>query len=165
MREKKATIVVTGVSGNLGSRLLPHLSEFRVIGLDMHAPAADSPEFARFEQMDLGEESACIRLVEIIREHDVRAIVHLAFVIDPLRTGVLDSNRMWQINVAGTARVMEAIAEVNRQGGHVEKFIFPSSVSAYGPDTAPLVTEDYALGAQSLPYAIHKQQADEVVRL
>ena len=61
--------------------------------------------------------------------------MHLAFVIDPVRTGVLDVERMWQINVAGTARVMEAIAEVNRHGGRVEKFVFISSVSAYGPET------------------------------
>ncbi|MCU1285583.1 MAG: NAD-dependent epimerase/dehydratase [Acidobacteriales bacterium] len=165
MREKKATIVVTGVSGNLGSRLLPHLSNYRVIGLDMHAPPSGAPELAHFEQMDLGVESSCIRLVEIIREHDVSAVVHLAFVIDPLRTGVLDKDRMWQINVAGTARVMEAIAEVNRQGGHVEKFIFPSSVSAYGPETSSLVTEEHALGAHTLPYAVHKQESDKVVQL
>jgi nucleoside-diphosphate-sugar epimerase len=94
----------------------------------------------------------------------VRAIVHLAFVIDPLRTGVLDKNRMWQINVAGTARVMEAIAEANRNGARVDKFIFPSSVSAYGPETPEFVNEDHALSAHTLPYAIHKQESDEVVQ-
>jgi nucleoside-diphosphate-sugar epimerase len=71
---------------------------------------------------------------------------------------------MWQINVAGTARVMEAIADVNRHHGAVRKFIFPSSVSAYGPETPPMVTEDYRLGAHTLPYAVHKKECDIVVR-
>jgi nucleoside-diphosphate-sugar epimerase len=72
---------------------------------------------------------------------------------------------MWQINVAGTARVMEAITEVNRQGGAIDTFIFPSSVSAYGPETYGAVKEEYPLGAHTLPYAVHKQEADDVVRL
>jgi nucleoside-diphosphate-sugar epimerase len=71
---------------------------------------------------------------------------------------------MWQINVAGTARVMEAISVVNRTGGGVKQFIFPSSVSAYGPETPGPVREDAPLRAYSLPYAIHKKESDEVVR-
>ena len=60
---------------------------------------------------------------------------------------------MWQTNVAGTARVMEAISVVNRTGGHVRQFIFPSSVSAYGPETPGPVKEDFPLRAHTLPYA------------
>src|SRR5207247_5144416 len=82
----------------------------------------------------------------------------------PVRTGVLDVSRMWQINVAGTARVMEAIAEVNRMGGGIAKFVFPSSVSAYGPDLPRAVDEQHPLGAHTLPYAIHKREADVVVQ-
>ena len=52
------------------------------------------------------------------------AVVHLAFVMDAVRTGILDRDRMWQVNVAGTARVMEAVTEANREWPMVEKFIF-----------------------------------------
>ena len=71
---------------------------------------------------------------------------------------------MWQINVAGTARVMEAISVVNRTGGNIRQFIYPSSVAAYGPETDGPVKEDAALRAHTLPYAIHKRESDEVVR-
>src|SRR6516162_6832365 len=71
---------------------------------------------------------------------------------------------MWQINVAGTARVMEAISVVNRTGGQIRQFLFPSSVSAYGPETPGPVKEDSPLRAHTLPYAIHKRESDEVVR-
>ena len=92
-------------------------------------------------------------------------MVHLAFVIDPQRSGVLDVDRMWRINVAGTARVMEAIAEANRnRQAIIRQFIFPSSVSAYGSDLPEPVAEDAPLAAHTLPYAIHKKESDLVVQ-
>ena len=163
MADVKPTIVVTGAAGNLGRRLLPFLDGFRVMGIDFRPPG-DTTAFAGFYELDFGQEPSCDRLVEILREHDVSAVVHLAFVIDPLQTGVLDPDRMWQINVAGTSRVMEAIAVVNRTGGAVRQFIFPSSVSAYGPETPGLVNEDYPLQAHTLPYAIHKKESDIVAQ-
>jgi len=158
----KRTVLVTGISGNLGTRLLPLLSDFRVVGVDMRPPESSSPQ--RFEQMDLGREACCRQLIQLLRETGADSVVHLAFVLDPQRTGVLDVERMWQINVAGTARVMEAISVVNRTGGDVRRFIFPSSVAAYGPETGGPVREDAPLRAHTLPYAIHKRESDEVVR-
>jgi nucleoside-diphosphate-sugar epimerase len=72
---------------------------------------------------------------------------------------------MWQINVAGTARVMEAVTEANRTADSpIRQFIFPSSVSAYGPNLPGPATEESVLAAHTLPYAIHKKQSDEVVQ-
>jgi len=91
--------------------------------------------------------------------------VHLAYVIDPQRSGVLDVDRMWRINVAGTARVMEAITEANRNtSSAIRQFIFPSSVAAYGSDLPAPVAEDAPLNAHTLPYALHKKESDLVVQ-
>ncbi len=159
----KPVVVVTGVTGNLGSRLLPLLSSYSVIGVDVAPPRTDAQ--LRFERMDLGEESSTRSMYELLRDIRPHAVVHLAFVIDPVRTGVLDVERMWQINVAGTARVMEAVTEVNRTTDEgVKQFIFPSSVSAYGPNFPEPATEESVLAAHTLPYAVHKRQSDEVVQ-
>ncbi len=160
----KPVVVVTGVSGNLGSRLLPLLGSYSVIGVDVSPPQTETE--MQFENLDLGQESSTRVLYELLRDTHAYAVVHLAFVIDPVRSGVLDVDRMWQINVAGTARVMEAVTEANRTTDDgVKQFIFPSSVAAYGPDLAAPATEDSPLAGHTLPYAIHKKQADEVVKM
>src|ERR1039458_8907668 len=171
MNTAKPTIVVTGVSGNLGQRLLPQLSDFKVVGIDV-TPPTHSP-VDRFVALDLGREESTRELLLLLRELQPASVVHLAFVIDPHRSGVLDVDRMWRINVAGTARVMEAIAEANRNPETtIRQFIFPSSVSAYGPDLPAPVTEDSPapvtkhspLNAHTLPYAVHKKESDLVVQ-
>jgi nucleoside-diphosphate-sugar epimerase len=114
--------------------------------------------------MDLGREESCRELYHLIRETRAVAVVHLAFVLDQVRMGVLDRDRMWQINVAGTARVMEAVTEANRDGVTVEKFIFPSSVAAYGPSPSGPLSEDSPLAAHTYPYGVQKKECDEVVQ-
>jgi nucleoside-diphosphate-sugar epimerase len=160
---QKPNVLITGVSGNLGTRLLHQLSDFQVIGADVREPE-DPSAFARFEKIDLAEERSCDQLLELMRAYRPESVVHLAFVLDPLRTGVVDKKRMWQINVAGTSRVTEAIAEHNRMLGGIDKFIFPSSALVYGPELSKPATEDAPLNAQGLPYALHQQEADRTVQ-
>ncbi|MGA9392914.1 MAG: NAD-dependent epimerase/dehydratase family protein [Candidatus Sulfotelmatobacter sp.] len=163
MASEKPVVVVTGIAGNLGLRLLPLLADLSVIGVDVNAPQTDLP--LKFEKLDLGEESSTRVLYEMLRDTRPVSVVHLAFVVDPVRSDVLDAERMWRINVAGTARVMEAITEANRiaESG-VKQFIFPSSVSVYGPNLSAPATEQSPMAAHTLPYAIHKKQCDEVVQ-
>lgn len=163
MDTAKPTILVTGVSGNLGQRLVPMLSDYKVVGVDITPPTHCSVD--QFVALDLGAEESTRELLLLLREVQPVSVVHLAFVIDPQRSGVLDVDRMWRINVAGTARVIEAVTEANRTAGSViRQFIFLSSVSAYGSDLPVAVAEDAPLGAHTLPYAIHKKECDLVVQ-
>ena len=159
----KPTVLITGVAGNLGTRLLPLLPGFQVIGVDVREPEATDRLF-RFEKIDLAEERSCDQLLDLMRAYRPEAVAHLAFILDPLRSGVLNPQQMWMVNVAGTSRVTEAIAEHNRMIGGVEKFIFPTSAMVYGPELEKPVTEDAPLKAVSLPYALHQQEADATVR-
>jgi len=162
MDSAKPTVVVTGISGNLGQRLAPMLADYTIVGIDVTPPATPVD---RFVPLDLGKEDSTRELFLLLRELQPASVVHLAFVIDPQRSGVLDVDTMWQINVAGTARVMEAVTEANRNAGaNIRQFIFPSSVSAYGSDIPDAVTEDAPLKAHTLPYALHKKESDLVVQ-
>src|SRR3984885_5260337 len=167
METAKPTILVTGVSGNLGRRLLKQLSAYTVVGADL-TPPTDSDPVDRFVPLDLGREESTRQLYLLIKELQPVSVVHLAFVVDPQRTGVLDIGPMWQINVSGTARVMEAISEANRVAPSpnvmVRQLIVPSSVAVYGSDLPQPVAEDAPLLAHTLPYAIHKMESDVVVQ-
>lgn len=139
------------------------LCDFEIVGIDFREPRDHAPLTA-FEKIDLAEERSCGQLLGIMNRWRPEAVVHLAFVVDPLSTGIIDPRKMWNINVSGTGRVMEAIAEYNRSLGGVLKFIFPSSVSAYGPELAQAVNEDAPLQAHTFPYALHKREADLAVQ-
>ena len=162
MSDAPPSIVVTGISGNLGRRLLPLLSGFRVVGVDVRSPDTHLP--IQFAEMDLGLESSCLQFLHLLQEVRPVAVVHLAFVMDAVRAGILDRDRIWQTNVAGTARVMEAISEANREWPMVEKFIFTSSVAAYGPGLSVPATEETPLAARTYNYGVHTMEADKVVQ-
>lgn len=162
MAADTSTVLITGVAGNLGSRLIPLLRGEKIIGVDFQLPLV-APAYP-FHQLDLGDESSCGKIASLLIEKKVQSVIHLAFVLDPLRTAILDHDRMWRINVAGTARVLEAIAEANRMGGNVGKLVHLSSVAVYGPNLPAPATEETPLRAHTLAYAVHKKEADEVVR-
>src|SRR5437016_1970827 len=109
--DPRPTVVVTGAAGNLGRRLLPLLTGFRVVGDDICQPDEVWP--GGFHVIDLGLESSFRQILELLRETQPFAVVHLAFVVDQVRNGILDIDRMWRINIAGTARVAEAAAVLN----------------------------------------------------
>jgi UDP-glucose 4-epimerase len=162
MGNSTPSIVVTGISGNLGRQLLPLLNSFRIVGVDFRPPQTDHA--LQFEKMDLSEEASCLQLLQLMKDVRPVAVVHLAFVMDAVRTGIRDPERIWKTNVAGTARVMEAVTEANRDWPMVEKFIFLSSVSAYGPDLSTPATEDTPLAAHTYKYGVQKMEADRVVQ-
>ncbi len=157
-------ILITGVSGSLGQRLLRQLAGFQVIGVDVREPTARSTLF-HFERLDLAEERSCDQLLQLMRAYRPQAVAHLAFVMDPVRNGIPDRKSMWQINVVGTSRVCEAVAEYNRMQGGIDKFIFLSSAAVYGPEARGRITEDTPLNAHSLLYAVQQQEADITVQV
>jgi nucleoside-diphosphate-sugar epimerase len=159
----KPTVFITGVAGNLGLRLLAQLETFSVVGFDLFPPRSSFP--LNFVAIDFGEEKSCREFYHLLREHRPIAVVHLAFAQAHKRDVHLDVDRMWRTNVAGTARVLEAISEANRPPGPiVSQFILTGSIAAYGFHPPHRVTEDHPLRAHSLPFAVHKMEADLVAQ-
>ncbi|HXZ18584.1 MAG TPA: NAD-dependent epimerase/dehydratase family protein [Candidatus Acidoferrales bacterium] len=152
-------VLVTGISGNLGRRLAPLLEGYEVISADLFPPPA-GVRAGEFHSVDLSAAEGREALARLIAASRVDAVLHLAFVVDQVRTGILDRERMRQTNVEGTRRVLESVAEANRGGTQVRLLVYLSSVSAYGTGQPALIREDAPLAAHTLPYAIDKRETD-----
>jgi len=152
-------ILLTGVSGNLGYRLAPLLERYEVVSADLYPPPA-GVRAGEFHRVDLSAPEGRAEVARLVRETDVDAVVHLAFVVDQVRSGIPERERMRSANVDGTRALLEAVAEANRSGPRVRLFVYPSSVSAYGPNYRELIREDTPLAARSLPYGVDKRDTD-----
>ncbi|MCD6352314.1 MAG: NAD(P)-dependent oxidoreductase [Armatimonadetes bacterium] len=94
-------LLVTGGSGKVGRRLLPLLAaEHDLTVFDLVLPPTDVP--VRFRQGDLLDSAA---LLWALRDCD--AVLHLAAIPAP---GGVSDDRLMQINVLGTQRLVEAAA-------------------------------------------------------
>ncbi len=125
-------VVVTGGSGQLGSRVLRRLAADRKIkgitSIDLRPPAVASPKI-RAVTADIRDPD----LARHMAEHD--ALVHLAFVVTEARPRA----EVDAINVGGSADVFTAAAEAG-----VTRIVYSSSIAAYGvvPGHPEPITED-----------------------
>ncbi len=132
------TIVVTGVSGFKGSRLLKALDEDdnypSIVAIDRKRPSFPLKK-ARFYKLDLTETLADVQLAEILKKEHCETLVHCAFPITPPR------NPSWahEIISVGTMYVMNACAEAR-----VNKIIIASTTDVYGayPSNPNFLSED-----------------------
>jgi UDP-glucose 4-epimerase len=115
-----ATVVVTGISGNLGRVLAKQLHvEAQVIGVDRR-PFRDKPKDIVHVQVDLRK----ARVEEAFRHRRVDAVIHLGIMHDPR----MPFSEAHSFNVLGTQKLLDLCV---RHG--VRKVVVLSSANVYGP--------------------------------
>lgn len=133
---RKPVALITGANGEIGHGLIEHLSRnsnFQLIALDL------KPIDAR-----LGDNCvACIvgdildenLLQRLISEYEIHQIYHLAALLSTRSEHTPDLAH--RVNVNGTLNLLKLAHEQSRWHGNPVKFLFPSSIAAYGlPDLA-----------------------------
>lgn len=133
------TILVTGGAGYIGSHVVRLLQQQgkRVTVIDNLSSGTQSRiGEARLVELDLAAVSAKERLVEILREDSVDAVIHFA-ARKQVGESVLKPEWYFQQNIGGMANLLEAMHEVG-----VEKLVFSSSAATYGMPDVPAVNED-----------------------
>lgn len=150
------TIAVTGVSGYLGSRVGAALAADPdvdcVVGIDVVAPPAAFADVVEFHELDVRDPE----LGKFLTGAD--AVVHLAFVVDPMR----DEAEMADINLGGLRNLLEAV-----EAAGVRHVVYTSSASAYGahPDNpVPLRESDTLRANPDFSYAAHKMESEHILR-
>jgi UDP-glucose 4-epimerase len=151
--------LITGGSGYIGGRLINELSTREetelIIVLDVRPPTRQWPK-TEFVKGDVRDRVAIKRLME---KHEIEALVHLAFILNPIR----DEAKMYDVDVNGTQAVLQAASDAG-----VEQVMATSSVAAYGafPDNPKPIAEDWPVrGAPDFSYAKDKADADRVCQL
>jgi len=130
------TVLVTGISGNLGRVVAKLLhGEASVVGLDRR-PFAGKPKDIAHHQADLRKAKA----EEAFRQHRIDALVHLGIMHDPR----MPRSEAHSFNVLGTHRILELCV---RHG--VRKVVILSSANVYGPrpDNSNFLPEETPLMA------------------
>ena len=151
--------LVTGGSGYIGGRLIDELSAREetelILTLDVKAPARQWPK-TQFVKGDVRDRKAIRQLLE---QHQVDALVHLAFLFNPIHNEAL----MYDINVNGTQATLWAASEAG-----TKQILVTSSAVAYGawPDNPKPIAEDWPVRAvPDFSYARHKTEADRVCQI
>jgi UDP-glucose 4-epimerase len=146
-------IMITGASGNVGTALLRRLDAEggrELSAVARRPPPTDEAPYsaARWHQVDLSGPSAAAQLTALA--HEVDAVVHLAWAIQPGR----DRELLRRTNQNGSRAVLEAV-----QAARVPHLVHMSSVGAYSPAWPPhrWVDESYPTeGVPSSSYSVDK---------
>lgn len=143
-------VAITGAGGYIGQRLISYLDAqdwcTRILGTDIVKPQVPSKKLTFFEK-DIRDTD----LAASWRDQDLETLVHLAFIVDPIR----DEKKMYDVNVNGTLNVLRICEELKI--GHV---IVASSATAYGawPDNPEPLRENDPIRVfpPTFSYAHHK---------
>lgn len=144
-------VVVTGATGNVGSRLVERLAADpeveHVVGVSRRAPMT-LPHDVEWRSADLADGVPR----DLLAGAD--AVVHLAWLFQPTR----DPMTTWRANVEGTARLLDAVA-----GARVRTFVQASSVGAYSPGPDHPVDESWP--THGVPTAAYSREKAYVERM
>lgn len=131
---RKEVILITGANGEIGHGLIDYLAEknnANIIALDV-TPLDDElkGKVTRFIQGDILDQMLLGRMVV---EYEIRTIIHLASILST--KAEYNPETAHRINVEGTLNLLRLAVEQSQWQGNPVKFIYPSSIAAYGlPD-------------------------------
>ena len=136
-------IIITGASGNIGSRLFSYLKENKkdeIVGLTKN------------QEDGLENTDYCVNnLANIFKGADV--IIHLA-----ARRGTENNYSLFKENETLTENILKAMVNAN-----VKRIIFLSSIAVYSDQKAIPWTEEQELFPQSA-YGVSKQKCEQLIK-
>ena len=153
----KPRVLVTGGSGFLGQSVVPALVQHCdvVVSGDIREPQRKVGG-VHYVDCDITEANV---VGEIVRNHRIDTIVHLAAVVNPDPS--MDRGLIYKIDVDGTKNVLNAA--INNKANRI---VVTSSGAAYGyyPDNAlPLKEEHPIRGNVEFAYSHHKRLVEELL--
>lgn len=139
---RKKVILITGAIGEIGQALIKNLAqsgEYELLTLDLQRLPPELEGYSTHMQGDILDKYLLVRLVT---EYEFDTIYHLAALLST--RGEFAPELAHQVNVEGTLGLLQIAAEQSQRRGRPVKFIFPSSIAAYGlPDLVTKARDFY----------------------
>ena len=136
---RKKVILITGASGEIGQALVSILSKISstpIVTLDLQPLPEVKSRNVTAMQGDILDHSLLSRLVS---EFEIDTIYHLAALLST--RSEFSPEMAHRVNVEGTLGLLQLAAEQSEWRGIPVKFLFPSSIAAYGlPDLETKIT-------------------------
>lgn len=155
----KPRLLITGVSGLIGSELVSQFSgEYQIVGLDISEPREDQVDFFK---TDLTDDESVRSVLRQIREKygpDIASVIHLAAYYD---FSGEPSPMYEELTVKGTRRL---IRELQSENLNVEQFIFSSSLLVMQPDNEGRRISELSPIQAKWAYPQSKLEAEEILR-
>lgn len=130
---RKKVILITGASGEIGQALVKNLAsqkDLPIVTLDIAPLSDDIHNLVTAVQGDILDKSLLSRLVS---EYELDTIYHLAALLSTRSEFTPEAAH--RVNVEGTLGLLNLASEQSEWRNEPVKFIFPSSIAAYGlPD-------------------------------
>lgn len=118
-------ILVTGASGQIGSELVPFLSEVfgkeRIVPSDVRSSATDP----RFIVLDVTDRASVDRAFD---KYKIDTVFHLAAILSA--NGEKNPELAYKVNISGMYNILESSVR-----NKVKLLLTPSSIGVFGPDT------------------------------
>jgi len=145
-------ILVIGANGQIGSELVEALANQH--GADNVVAADIRPESLYgakiYEVIDVLNPE---RLGQVVAQYDITQVYQLAAMLSA--TGEQAPLKAWTLNMDGLLNILE-LARTRNEAGKPLKVFWPSSIAAFGPNTPPINTPQYAVMDPSTIYGISK---------
>ena len=128
MREE--VVLITGANGEIGHGLIRYLSERNcpIVAIDVNP--LDKCLRSSVTSWIVGDILDQILLGRLVVEHQIRVIYHLASILST--KAEYNPETAHRINVEGTLNLLRLAVEQSNWQGQSVKFIYPSSIAAYG---------------------------------
>ena len=132
MRQK--VVLITGANGEMGHGLIQYLAkttDFNIVALDVNP--LDKPLRSMVSTYIVGDVLDQMLLGRLVVEHEIATIYHLASILST--KAEYNPETAHRINVEGTLNLLRLATEQSQWQGTAVKFIYPSSIAAYGIST------------------------------
>lgn len=156
MVDTKQAILVTGGAGYIGAHCCKALSDAGYLPVTYDNLSSGHEAFVRWGPLVVGDIANSSKVAETIAAHGIVAVMHFA-AFSLVGESVVDPQKYYQNNLAGTLGLLQAMRETN-----VLKLVFSSTGAVYGhADSKPVA--EAAAGRPINPYGMSKWMIEQVL--